>query len=107
MSPIPTKLTIAPRGHSWHGQKLQKDLDGLPCRPLDTTFTPLAEQSPGDSLAAPAEAQQGAGPPTLEQFQRWLETEAHRAYHDPSVDVLHLVRCRAATMLLMQFKAGA
>ena len=66
-----------------------------------------ADQSPGVCLAAPVEAQQGECPPTLEQFQRWLETEAHRAYHDFSIDVLHLSRCRAATMLLMQFKEAA
>lgn len=36
LPPIPTKLTIAPRGYSWHGQKLQNDLDGLPCRPACT-----------------------------------------------------------------------
>lgn len=58
MTPIPTKLTIAPLGYSWHGQKLQKDLDGLPCRPVCPT---PAHQRPGDSLAAPAEAGQGAG----------------------------------------------
>ena len=72
-----------------------------------TLCTPSADQGSGDTLAVPAEAQQAECIPTLEQFQRWLETEAHRAYHDSSIDVLHLSRCRAATMLLMQFKEGA
>lgn len=58
MHPISTKLTIAPRGYSWHGQKLQKDLDGLPCRPA---CPPPAHQVPSDSLAAPVEAGQGMG----------------------------------------------
>ena len=40
---------------------------------------PPAPQSSGDSLAAPAVAVQGVCTPTLEQFQRWLETQAHQA----------------------------
>lgn len=72
-----------------------------------TVCSSPAPQSPGDSLEAPAEAVQEVCAPTLEQFQRWLETEAHRAHHDFTVDVLHLARCRAATMLLMQFKEAA
>ena len=31
--PIPTRLTIAPRGWSWHGPNLQHDELGLPCHP--------------------------------------------------------------------------
>lgn len=56
MSPIPTKLTIAPRGYSWHGQKLQKDLDGLPCRPV---CTPPATQGIASAVAVPAMPPQG------------------------------------------------
>lgn len=66
-----------------------------------------APQSPGASLAAPAGAVQEVCAPTLEQFQRWLEAEAHRALHDSTIDVLHLVRCRAAMCLLTEFKGQA
>lgn len=104
MSPIPTKLTIAPRGYSWHGQKLQKDFDGLPCRPA---CPPPARQRPSDCLAAPAEAGQGVGTPTLEQFQRWLETQAHEAYHAAPSHAAdqRIASCRLATLLLMEFQA--
>ena len=64
-----------------------------------------ASQSLGVNLAVPVEAVQEV--PTLEQFQRWLETEAHRALNDSTIDVLHLVRCRAAMCLLTEFKGQA
>ena len=69
-------------------------------------FTPSADQGSGDSLAVPAVAQQGECIPTLEQFQRWLETQAHQAYHDGPTLALEkrIARCRAATFLLMEFK---
>ena len=82
-----------------------------------------APQSPGDSSAAPAEAVQGVCSPTLEQFQRWLETEAHAANHELSMGYinetqeqenervrlqeLRLRACRVATALLLDFKAQA
>lgn len=66
-----------------------------------------APESLGVSLAVPVEAVQEVCAPTLEQFQRWLEIEGHRAYHDSTVDVLHLVRCCAAIFLLMEFKGQA
>ena len=28
LKPLPTRLVIAPRGYSWHGQKLQKNNNG-------------------------------------------------------------------------------
>ena len=67
---------------------------------------PPAPQSPGESLAAPASAVQEVCSPTLEQFQRWLETQAHQAYHDGPTLALEqrIARCRAAVFLLMEFK---
>ena len=32
-TPIPTAITIAPRGSSFHGSKLKADELGLPCNP--------------------------------------------------------------------------
>lgn len=79
--------------------------------------TPPAD--PGSAVVAHAESSSGAGiPPTLEQFQRWLENKAHNsaavisateprfswsgdAYLDHS---LVIAECRVATSLLMQFK---
>ena len=78
---------------------------------------------PGDSLEAPAEAGQGVGTPTLEQFQRWLETEAHTAYQQSSLGFGHesfqdeidrcrnaakrIAKLRSATELLLDFKDQA
>lgn len=66
MSTISTKLTIPPLGHSWHCQDLHKDLGGLLCRSLATVCLPTAQECPGDSLAAPAEAAQWVGNPSGE-----------------------------------------
>lgn len=83
----------------------------------------LARQRPGDSLEAPAAAGQGVGTPTLEQFQRWLETEAHTAYQQSSLGFGHesfqddidrcrnaakrIAKLRSATELLLDFKDQA
>lgn len=58
--------------------------------------------------------------PTLDQFQRWLETEAHKAnaifdeaqVSGSTLDKLRwdlgqrVARCRAATKMLMEYKRG-
>ena len=83
----------------------------------------LARQRPSDCLAAPAAAGQGVGTPTLEQFQRWLETEAHTAYQQSSLGFGHesfqdeidrcrnaakrIAKLRSATELLLDFKDQA
>lgn len=74
-----------------------------------TDCPPPALQSPGESLAVPAAVVQGVDTPTLEQFQRWLETRAHQAHHDYGPDVAddRIERCRAALWLLMEFKDQA
>lgn len=82
-----------------------RSLDRVPAK--KSVFSSPAPKSLLDGFAAPNEAVQEVCAPTLEQFQRWLETEAHRAHHDSTVDVLHLARCRAATFLLMEFKGQA
>lgn len=67
-----------------------------------------APESPIDSLAAPAEAVQEVCSPTLEQFQRWLETEAHTAYQRYSqgcrTSPHRIANLRAAMALLLDFK---
>ena len=77
---------------------------------------PSATQGEAVSVAAPGLV--GAGGTTLEDFQRWLETKAHKSsaliqateprfcfaqdvYLDES---LVIAECRVATKLLMQFK---
>ena len=84
--------------------------------------TPPADPGSAAVVAHAAESSSGACTPTLEQFQRWLENEAHAASHafenpddrvaSSSVDLeLHrmgcemvIAECRTATKLLMQFK---
>ena len=68
---------------------------------------PPVHPRPGDSLEAPAAAGQGVGTPTLEQFQRWLETQAHDAYHAAPSHAAdqRIASCRLATLLLMEFQA--
>lgn len=84
-------------------------------------FAPYLPESQGASLAAPAEVGQAEGTPTLEQFQRWLETTADKselsAEHPPAdVHPAYLMifweeqltiasDCRIAGRLLGQFKA--
>lgn len=84
-----------------------------------TPFAPSPIESHGESLAAPVQADRAGGTPTLEQFQHWLETVAHKALFDsehPPADLhfaehaLHwegcmtvVAYCRIATNLLMQF----
>lgn len=87
-------------------------------RPL-TPCTPPADPGSAAVVAHASESSSGAGiPPTLEQFQRWLEDRAHEASHafdkppakgDSRKD--HQWRCstlisscRAATSLLVHFK---
>ena len=79
--------------------------------------TPPAD--PGSAVVAHAQSSSGAGiPPTLEQFQRWLEDRAHEA--NAAFDgeplngddmathqwrcALMVNSCRTATSLLMHFK---
>ena len=85
--------------------------------------TPPAQECPGDSLAAPAEAGQVVCNPTLDHFQRWLETEAHDEHRQVSIcygcetfqqkndrvsnATLRLIKLRAATELLLDFKGQA
>lgn len=75
----------------------------------------------GDWVESPAAAVQEVGTPTLDQFQRWLETEAHTAYQQLSLGFAHesfqdetdrcrkaqqrIASCRLATLLLMEFQA--
>lgn len=97
------------------------DYDGakswIPLSPLP------GQDDQGACLAAPAPVNQVEGTPTLEQFQRWLETTAHKALFDsdhppadlhPSYHAIHWEEqltivgdCRIATKLLMQFKHGS
>lgn len=93
----------------------------LPISTRVTRLSPVpAQESQGDCVAAPAEVVQGQGTPTLEQFQRWLETRAHAAharyFNGPEGETLaqelnrcrpftlQISECRVATSLLMQFK---
>lgn len=85
--------------------------------------TPPAQECPGDSLAAPAEAGQVVCNPTLDNFQRWLQTEVHDANQQVSIGygcetfqqekdrvsnaTLRLIKLRAATELLLDFKGQA
>lgn len=64
--PIPTELTIAPRGKSFHGHTLRDDYLGLACRPkLDVCncieCSPPGHQDLDASLAAPAQVDQVGG----------------------------------------------
>lgn len=77
-----------------------------------------AQESQSESVPAPAEAVQQVATPTLEQFQRWLETRAHEANAAFDGEPLHgddmathqwrcalmVNSCRTATSLLMHFK---
>ena len=84
---------------------------------LTPDCTPPAD--PGSAVVAHAQSSSGAGiPPTLEQFQRWLEDRAHEA--NAAFDgeplngddmathqwrcALMVNSCRTATSLLMHFK---
>lgn len=63
---IPTALTIAPRGKSFHGHTLRDDYLGLACRPkLDVCncieCSPPGHQDLDASLAAPAQVDQVGG----------------------------------------------
>lgn len=120
---ISTLVTIAPRGMSFHGHSLRRDLLGSPCRPEQDVCncaecTPPGQEDQSARLAASAEVGQVEGTNALEQFQRWLETKAHKSsaliqateprlcfaqdvYLDES---LVIAECRVATKLLMQFK---
>lgn len=85
--------------------------------------TPPAQECPGDSLAAPAEAGQVVCNPTLDNFQRWLQTEVHDANQQVSIGyghetfqqendrvsnaMLRLIKLRTATELLLEFKGQA
>lgn len=85
--------------------------------------TPPADPGSAAVVAHAAESSSGACiPPTLEQFQRWLENAAHAAHHahgNPDDSVLGtatdlrlhrlscelaIAECRVATKLLMAFK---
>lgn len=89
-------------------------------RPL-TPCTPPADPGSAAVVAHASESSSGAGiPPTLEQFQRWLENKAHAAHahywNGPDGETLSqeinrckpytllISECRVATSLLMQFK---
>ncbi|MDH1903708.1 hypothetical protein N5D67_15520 [Comamonas aquatica] len=85
--------------------------------PPYTEFCSLPGQEDQSArLAASAEVGQVVDTPTLEQFQRWLETKAHAAFQKVSGssryyptpeelgNALVVAECRAATKLLMQFK---
>lgn len=89
-------------------------------RPL-TPCTPPADPGSAAVVAHASESSSGAGiPPTLEQFQRWLENKAHAAhaeyFNGPQGEALcqevercrpftdFIARTRIATELLMQFK---
>lgn len=77
-----------------------------------TICPPPAPQSPGDSLAAPAAAGQGVCTlPAIEQFQRWMETEAHTAHrrylHGCRTAPHRIAHLRAAMALLLDFKDQA
>lgn len=76
-------------------------------------LSPAPADNQGASVAAPAEAQ-GRGTITLEQFQRWLEDQAHAArfaiedgcdffdrtaVHEPAI-----AACQLATAMVMRFK---
>lgn len=85
--------------------------------------TPPAQECPGDSLAAPAEAGQVVCNPTLDNFQRWLQTEVHDANQQVSIGygcetfqqekdrvsnaTIRLIKLRAAYELLLDFKGQA
>lgn len=83
--------------------------------------TPPADPGSAAVVAHASESSSGAGiPPTLEQFQRWLENKAHAAHahywNGPEGETLsqeinrckpytlQISECRVATSLLMQFK---
>lgn len=64
--PIPTVITIAPRGKSFHGHTLRDDYLGLACRPkLDVCncieCSPPGHQDLDACLAAPAQVDQVGG----------------------------------------------
>lgn len=70
-----------------------------------------AQQRPSDSLAAPVEAVLGVcTSPTIEQFQRWLETEAHTAHQQYSLGYGHETlqqetdRCRNAAQRIAKLR---
>ena len=78
---------------------------------------PPADPGSAAVVAHASESSSGACTlPTLEHFQRWLETKAHAAFqkvsgssrYDPTPEelghALVVAECRAATKLLMQFK---
>lgn len=84
--------------------------------------SPPADPGSAAVVAHASESSSGVGiPPTLEQFQRWLETRAHAAHahywNGPEGETLaqevnrckpftlQISECRVATSLLMQFKS--
>ena len=65
-TPIPTYISVAPRGKSFHGHTLRDDYLGLACRPkLDVCncieCSPPGHQDLDASLAAPAQVDQVGG----------------------------------------------
>jgi hypothetical protein len=74
VAPISTKFTIAPKGYSWHGQRLQNDLDGLDVRPLEVFCTPPVENSKAPRVAPSAADGQGVCthvlPLAVKQFRK-------------------------------------
>ncbi|MGE6211059.1 hypothetical protein [Comamonas aquatica] len=89
----------------------------MPSTPRTDFRSPPGQEDQSARLAASAEVGQVVDTPTLEQFQRWLETKAHAAFQKVSGssryyptpeelgNALVVAECRAATKLLMQFKA--
>lgn len=89
--------------------------------PRTSPCTPPADPGSAAVVAHASESSGGACiPPTLEQFQRWLETRAHEANAAFDGEPLHgddvathqwrcalmVNSCRTATSLLMHFKLG-
>lgn len=86
--------------------------------PRTESSSPPGHQDQSARLAASAPVDQVGGTPTLEQFQRWLETRAHEANAAFDGEPLHgddmathqwrcalmVNSCRTATSLLMHFK---
>lgn len=82
-TPISTLVTIAPRGMSFHGHSLRRDLLGSPCRPEQDVCncaecTPPGQEDRSARLAASAEVGQVECTPefTDQQLCDWFEAQS-------------------------------
>lgn len=90
---IPTSISIAPRGQSFHGQALKNDSLGLPCRPnigpgeyaLIAVLTQIVLETMAYSPAQRQSADSYLHEDLVEQAQRTLGLYGLRIQPDPAM----------------------